>query len=254
VDGRPSLSGARSRRALSAALALAVNVVLLCLLAAPGRYRLSLPAESGPRPADVSVVPWLVPRSPTRFSAPAQSARPPSAAAIARAPIAAVTSPPAQRAAPLGEGPPPAPGAQALAAALRRSPFGCANQGAAWMSQAERDACRQRLAAGAANVPHLQGMAPQKLAYYEALASAQQDWLSGRDSGHPPFLYCGLKFGPGQARYIVGPPHALKLGPCFLEPPRGSLSATVDVPSPDDPSPDPLDLIAGQNPIRHQGQ
>ena len=26
------------------------------------------------------------------------------------------------------------------------------------------------------------------------------------------------------------------------------------VPSPDDPSPDPLDLIAGQNPIRHQGQ
>ena len=122
------------------------------------------------------------------------------------------------------------------------------------MTDADRAACRQYLAASAANVPHLQGMAPAKLAYYDALAKAQQDWLSGREPGNLPFLYCGLRFGQGRARSVIGPPHALKLGPCFLEPPRGSLIATVDVPSPDDPPPDPLGLVAGQNPIRHQGQ
>lgn len=256
MDGRAPLTGTRTRRAVSAALAIAVNVALLSLLAAPGRYRLSLPPEGGPRPVDVSVVPLPVPRSPKRSSQPAQTASTP-AAAISRTPsvsAAAAAALPAQNAASSSEGPAAPPGAQALAAALRHSLVGCANQGAAWMSDADRDACRQRLAAGAANVPHLQGMAPEKLAYYAALAQAQQDWLSGRDPGNPPFLYCGFKFGQGRVRNIIGPPHALKFGPCFLEPPRGSLSVTVDVPSPGDPAPDPLDLSSGQSPVRHQGR
>ena len=244
----------RNRRGLSAALAVAVNVALLALLAAPGRYRLSLPPEGGMRPVDVSVVPLPVPSSPMRPSAPVRHAQKPAAAAMSRSPIAAATPAPALTAPPLGEGPAVVTGAQALTAALRRGPLGCANQGAAWMSDADRDTCRQRLATGAANVPHLEGMAPQKLAYYAALAQAQRDWLSGRDPGHPPFLYCGFKFGQGSVRTIIAPPHALKFGPCFLEPPRGSLSATVDVPSPDDPSPDSLDLFGGQGPVRHQGR
>lgn len=149
-------------------------------------------------------------------------------------------------------------GDQAVAAALRGSPVGCANQGAAWMSEAERDACRQRFAAGAANAPHLQGMAPEKLAYYTALAKAQQDWLSGRDPGHLPFLYCGVKFGGGHVFKETAPPHALAFGPCFLEPPKGALSVTVDVPPPDHLSPGAVGPIsgpiAGQDPFRHQGQ
>ena len=253
MDGRPPLTGARNRRALSAALALAVNVMLLSLLASPGRDRLALPAEGG-RPVDVSVVPMPAPQPPVPPKATPRRSRTLPTTASVRAPLAVGAPQPAATAPKLGSGPLAATGAQALSAALRGGPIGCANQAAAWMSDAERDACRQRLAAGAANVPYLQGMAPEKLAYYNALAKAQQDWLSGRDPGGQPFIYCGFKLGQGRARFIIPPPHAMRLGPCFLEPPRGSLSQTVDVPSPDDPSPDPLDFVTGQHPIRHQGQ
>lgn len=255
VDGRPSLASRRTRRGLAAALAIAVNVALLSLLAAPGRYRLTVPPEGGARPVDVSVVPLLLPRSRTPASPPSQATAAPAAAATSASasPLAAI-SPPAQSAPPAAEGQSVAPDAQAVGAALRRSLLGCANPGAVWMSGADRDACRQRLAAGAVNVPHLQGMAPEKLAYYDALAKAQQDWLSGRDPGSLPYIYCGIKFGQGRASDTVAPPHALKFGPCFLEPPRGSLSATLDVPPPDHLSPDAVGPIAGQNPILHQGQ
>jgi len=124
-------------------------------------------------------------------------------------------------------GPVAAPGGGDLAAALRGSAVGCASTGAAWMSQAERDACRERLAAGADRVQHLEGMAPEKLAYYAAVAKAEQDWLSGRNPGHPPGVACAIYFGRGPAPRP--PPHALVLGPCIIEPPRGSLDVDVDV-------------------------
>jgi hypothetical protein len=244
---------------VSLALAIALNVALLSLLAAPGRYRLSLPTEGGPRAVDVSVVSLPVPRPPARSSAPAQSiqtltAKTSAAAANSRAPIAMATSPPAQSAPPPGEAAPGSSGAQALAAALRHSLLGCANPLAAWMSQADRDACRQRLAAGAADLPHLQGMAPEKLAYYDAVAKAQDDFRNWRDVGHLPYVFCAVKFGQGHVRAALAPPHALKLGPCYLEPPKGPLSITVDIPPPDQLSPDAVSPVAGEDPIRHQGQ
>jgi len=218
------VAGARNRRGLSAALAVAVNLALLSLLAAPGRYRLALPPEGGLRPVDVSVVALPVPRSPKRPSATARTV-PTPATATSRPPIAATASPPAQTAPPRGEAPDVAPDAQALTAALRRGPLGCADQGAAWMSEANRDACRQGLAAGAANVPHLQGMAPAKLAYYAAVAQAEADWRSGRNPGHLPYLACT----PGRSP----PPHVLRIGAsCFITPPVGSLNQDGDVPPP----------------------
>jgi len=121
------------------------------------------------------------------------------------------------------------------------------------MSAADRDACRNRLAAGAANAPYRNGIAAEKVAYYDALVRAQEDWSSGRNPGHPPFVFCGLKFGQGHSRYVIAPPQALKLGPCFIEPPQGALSITVDVPQPGDPQPDVVSP-AGADPIRHAGQ
>jgi len=224
---------------------------LLSLLATPGGY-LRLPTDSGVRPVDVAVVAMPVPRSAAR---PGHAQRTALGAASPTTPSSAVAPTAAQGASPAVEGPAAAPGgASEIADALRSSLFGCANQGAAWMSDAARDACRQRLAAGAASVPHLQGMAPEKLAYYAALAKAQQDWLDWRDPGHLPYIFCGAKFGQGHVREVVAPPHALKFGPCFLEPPQGMLSVTVDVPPPDHLSPDAVGPIAGQDPIRHQGQ
>jgi hypothetical protein len=90
------------------------------------------------------------------------------------------------------------------------------------MTAADRDACRDRLAAGTAEAPYLSGTAPEKLAYYAAVAQAYADWKSGRDPGHPPGVGCGNP-----------PPHALKLGPCFIEPPKGSLDPEVDIAPPD---------------------
>ncbi|MEJ0066611.1 MAG: hypothetical protein WDM85_15345 [Caulobacteraceae bacterium] len=93
------------------------------------------------------------------------------------------------------------------------------------MSQAAKDACRERLAAGAASVPHLEGMPPEKLAYYAAVVKAEDDWRTGRNAGHLPFLACA----PSAKR---PPPHALKIGPCFIDPPVGSLDQDADVPLP----------------------
>jgi hypothetical protein len=95
------------------------------------------------------------------------------------------------------------------------------------MSPRERDACRDRLAAGATSAPHLEGMAPDKLAYYAAVAKAHEDWLSGRDPGHLPGVGCAIFFGAGAPP--KPPPHALVLGPCMIEPPRGSFDVDVDV-------------------------
>jgi hypothetical protein len=113
-----------------------------------------------------------------------------------------------------------------VAAALRGR-IGCAEPNAPWMSDADRAACRERLAAGAAQAPHLQGTAPVKLAYFNAVAKAQADWRSGRDAGHGLAIGCIKPIGPGVRTPPA--PHALRLGPCMIEPPRGSLNVDADI-------------------------
>ena len=95
------------------------------------------------------------------------------------------------------------------------------------MSDADRDACRERLASGAERTPHLDGMPAIKLAYFTAVAKAQADWASGRDAGHGFGMGCMAYFGPGVRP--KPPPHALTLGPCMISPPRGSLDVAVDI-------------------------
>jgi hypothetical protein len=98
------------------------------------------------------------------------------------------------------------------------------------MSDADRAACRDRLAEGAKKAPYLSRTDPAKLAYYDAVAKSQEDWHSGRDPGHAPAVGCVIFFGSGEKP--KPPPHALRLGPCIIEPPRGSLDPDVDVQPP----------------------
>jgi len=95
------------------------------------------------------------------------------------------------------------------------------------MSDADRARCREHLAAGAANAPHLEGMPATKLAYFTAVAKAQADWASGRDAGHGLGIGCMSYFGVGPRP--KPPPHALVLGPCMIAPPRGSLDVDADI-------------------------
>jgi hypothetical protein len=47
----------------------------------------------------------------------------------------------------------------------------------------------------------------------------------------PEALHPGLPFvGCGRGK---PPPHGLKIGPCFIDPPKGSLDLDVDIPPPD---------------------
>jgi hypothetical protein len=116
------------------------------------------------------------------------------------------------------------------------------------LTRAEREKCEERLAAGAKTAPHLWGMEPAKRQYYAAVAEAKapdgaptQAVAIGRlgmfqtdmrgMKGHLPSVGCKVHFGRGY-KPPNAPPHALKLGPCFIEPPAGSLSPDVDVPLP----------------------
>ena len=159
-------------------------------------------------------------------------------------------APPEARPSPAPSARPSAPGPD-LAAALRRGSVGCANAGAVGLSRAERETCEERLAAGAKDAKHLWGMEPAKREYYAAVAEAKapdpaptQGTALGRVGGHYgldtdmrgmkghlPFVACKLSFGPGK-KVNHTPPHALSLGPCYIEPPAGSLSPDVDIPPP----------------------
>jgi hypothetical protein len=124
-----------------------------------------------------------------------------------------------------GPNPGAAPGN--LAKVLRGGLLGCANADAIGLNEKEREGCRQRLAAGAGEAAYLSAVPAEKLAYYDAVAKANADWLSDRNEGHVPYIKC--TFGPGKAQV---PGHALKAGPCFLDPPVGSLDIDADVPPP----------------------
>jgi hypothetical protein len=240
----------RSRRLSALVLAAVANLAILSMLGLPGHGLRRAPAGLSPRTVEISLAPWFAPRLNSAAAAP-----PPKSAAPIRPSIApAPSAPTVESAMPAaGGGTAPAPAAGALAATLRRGDVGCAHPEAPWMTQSDRDACRDRLAAGAAKAPYVSATAPEKLAYYVAVAKAQEDWRSGRDAGHLPFFYCGYKFGGGHVREVEAPPHALKLGPCFLEPPKGSLDIAVDIPMPGVATPDAV-TPAGADPIRHIGQ
>jgi hypothetical protein len=143
---------------------------------------------------------------------------------------------------------PPAAGGAAtpgpdLSRVLQRGLVACADVGR--LSDSERERCAERLAAGAARAPQYPlSIEPRIKAYYAAVAEAKAPdrppvplgppgMLVGDmrgAKGHGPAVGCAFTFGGGKGpKAKAAPPHALKLGPCFIAPPAGSLSPDVDV-------------------------
>jgi len=116
------------------------------------------------------------------------------------------------------------------------------------MSRAERDLCNERLGRDVAKEPFLPAPLEGRIrAYYNAVADAKkpdsqptpgkatgalglfetQDWAT---NGHGPHVGCSIHFGVGENPKPR--PHALTLGPCYIEPPKGPLNPEVDVTPP----------------------
>jgi hypothetical protein len=255
---RPARRRIADRRRIAAvSLAILAHVALFSLLLS-GTGRLPFQPIWREQPTEVWLAPRLLVRPPPPQRRPPESRAAPSSRAHAAATPS--SGPPALSQAPSQAPGPSAPGVASPVApspgvgAALRGWVGCAQPDAAWMSDADRARCRERLAAGAANAPHLEGMPATKLAYFTAVAKAQAEWLSSPDPGHGLGIGCVSYFGPGVRP--KPPPHALKLGPCVIAPPRGSLDVDVDI-LPDGetakPPPDsfttrhgPLSRVAGQ--------
>jgi hypothetical protein len=186
----------------------------------------------------------LLPLAPLRSRAATGVGTP----SLRQPPPAAVPSETPSTAAP-GEAPP----APDLTAALRHGVIGCVNAAALGMSREDRTRCNEQLGSGAANAPLLQlQLAPRMRAYYDAVAKAKapdKPWTPNRapsavglfdpeprnsSSGdHLPGPGCVIPFGAGKKlTHKQMLPHALWLGPCFIEPPKGPLDPEVDVPVP----------------------
>jgi hypothetical protein len=138
---------------------------------------------------------------------------------------------------------PPAPD---LRLALRHGLAGCVNT--TGMSRAERERCDEQLGRGATAAPYMPAaIAPRMRAYYDAVAEARKadpqpvplgapgrlgmlDADPRTTNGHGPAIGCKIVFGPGEKPKPL--PHALRLGPCFIEPPKGSLTPEVDLTPP----------------------
>ena len=168
--------------------------------------------------------------------------RAPAGEAVAALPVAPVS---AASASGLGPG-----GTGDLRAALRRSGVGCANGRAVGLNREERERCAERLGAHALDTPFLPApIDPGKRAHYDAVAEAYKaggqmvpltargaagmfDVDASANSGHGPRVGCSVKFGPNARKAPKGPPNALRAGPCFIQPPNGSLSPEADIRKP----------------------
>ena len=129
------------------------------------------------------------------------------------------------------------------------------------MTRAERERCEDQLGAAAKTAPVMAlAMEPRMRAYYDAVIKAKapdKPWTPNRAIGalgrfdaeprvsssgdHLAGVGCVVPFGlpkkmtakQKKAARKQALPHALWLGgPCFLEPPKGSLDPEVDVPVP----------------------
>jgi hypothetical protein len=235
------------------------------VLAAALLYRPHLvsPIELARGPAEPVIPVFLTPRShlaqtQARLPAAAPFSRPEAAPMPAQ--TAAAGAPPIPR--PSGTPGPPAAGAGSEAeglpgpdirAALRHGATGCANLASTAITRAEREHCDEQLAAGGKTAPVLaEGRDPRIQAYFDAVAKAKapdKPWTpigkgigkSGQEdlryvdqrasNDHVPMFGCAIPFGPGEKKKL--PAHWLKLGPCFIVPPKGPLTEEVDITPPD---------------------
>ncbi len=170
--------------------------------------------------------------------------RPPSPGGTGGAHAPAAAAAPARPALPVSPGPeaPGGPAGEDLGAAhgFLRGALGCAEQAMARLTEAERVRCAERLARGVdPNRPFPAPIAPEKRAWFDAIVRARQQ------PGRPPMLGCGISFSGIKPVKPRKPAHSLQLGPlpCFILPPKGSLTEDVDIatPSRHDPLVDPYD-------------
>jgi len=239
----------RRERGVVLVVVVGAHAVVLVLLAQPVTLSFS------DRSDDEGAIEVIL-RPPDRAPAARASGAPATSFAV-RAPRATLTPPadvtplpappasPASGSGPLSEGP-----SAGLRAALRASGAGCANAEAAGLNRQERQGCAERLGALARNAPVLAApIAPDKRAYYDAVAEAYRDRgqavpLTARGAagmfdttdsvhaGHGPRVGCSVKFGPNARKAPKGPANALRAGPCFIQPPVGSLTPEGDIRKP----------------------
>ncbi len=209
--------GAVRSRAAGLSFAVAVHVTILTALA------LSAGRETAPAPTppvDVRLIRRFAaaderPAEPKRAMSP-KGQSPKRTQTSPTAPPTVVTSPPVaqgqQSQTPQGS-PPSWPGQTArLSAALRGSIIGCAHADAAGLSEMEREACRQRLASGAATAPYIPGISPRKREYYAALAASEEAMERDPMGGHRAGVICGLgsqnkgfKLGSLPCSFVLSP-------------------------------------------------
>ncbi len=259
---------ATRRRTNSAIAASAAAHAVLLAIVLIYRPHLSSPIELAAGPLETVIPVMMTPRSHVAQprEAPAASIPLTRPGTPSESTLPASPSPPGRETAEPG---PPAsspPGAGEAATgpdirlALRHGATGCNSALQANMTREERERCDERLAAGVKTAPFMQtALEPRMRAYYDAVIKAKapdKPWTPNRAIGalgrfdpeprvsssgdHLPGLGCVFPFSYGQkqtakqkkaARYNALP-HALWLGPCFIEPPKGSLDPEVDVPVP----------------------
>jgi hypothetical protein len=222
------------------------------------RPQLSSPVELAAGPPETVIPVILTPRRPSAAAAARQEDAGQRARAARLPPTVASPAPPqalAAKAPPAGSAPPgPAQAAEEapdLRLALRHGAAGCANAAAVGMTPAERERCQDRLGADAKAAPVMAlAMEPRMRAYYDAVVKAKapdKPWTPRQAIGalgpldhdvrgsndHIPEFGCVVPFGAGKKpTHKQMLPHALWLGPCFIEPPKGPLDPEVDIPVP----------------------
>ncbi|KRA62568.1 hypothetical protein ASD89_22470 [Caulobacter sp. Root656] len=244
----PKPSRERLERGAILAVVVGLHGLVLLLLARPaaphfpdrstdeGAIEVALDrARPATRPAARSEAATVVPHRPA-LPAPSTMETLP----VASGPPATPSTPPAATPSPRGD----------LGAVLRAGGFGCGSERETRLSPKERARCQDKLGALALKAEPLAApIDPAKRAYYDAVAEAYRNRgqsvpLNARggngmfdvdDSvfpGHGPRIGCSVKFGPNAARTPKGPPNALRAGPCFIQPPNGSLTPEVDIRKP----------------------
>jgi hypothetical protein len=250
---------AKRRRTTWAIAASAVAHLAVLIVALLQRPTLPSPPEEPAGPPEAIIPILLLPRAPPSAAGGApqptalrlhRRAQRPDENPLPVAPLPAEAAAPQ----PTKAAPQPATGQQAsppaaeppasdLRLALRHGVAGCANAGAS-MTRAERERCNEQLGRGVATAPFLPAaIEPRIRGYYDAVALAKQadpppvprkppgslgmfDTDLRGTGGHP--LAIGCRAGANRKAL----PHALRLGPCFIAPPKGPLTVEADITPP----------------------
>ncbi|MBS0360377.1 MAG: hypothetical protein JSR98_03270 [Proteobacteria bacterium] len=285
--------GDQRRRSWAIGVSLGVHAVLLAGILLQ-RWSLDAPPELPAGPPEPIIPVLLVPHAPmgakngtltfgelklhrrephaATSSLPAAArplfVAPDERSSTAQAPPAAAAPSPSASATPSGGGGAsglPGPVGPDVRMALRKG-LGCANL--AGLSREDRQACDDQLATGFKTAPVLsQGRDPRIQAYYDAVAKAKapdKPWTPIRAIGAMGVeqdvprasndrvggVGCVIPFGPKPKL----PSHWLKLGPCFIAPPKGPFTTEVDITPPDQDLSHPPPRSGPQAPpgVRHE--